>query len=52
MFLLRTQYNHARRPRLEKVSHLELLRSPSDFFKPLLDPDGRFASETAVEVKP
>jgi hypothetical protein len=41
-------YNRAHRPRLEKLLYLELSRSSNGFFKPLLDPDGRFASETAA----
>ena len=41
-------YNHAHRPRLEKLLHLELSRSPSGYFKALLDPDGGFTSETAA----
>jgi hypothetical protein len=44
-------YNHAHahRLRLEKLLHLELSssRSSNGFFKPLLDPDGGFTSETA-----
>jgi hypothetical protein len=40
-------YNHAHRPRLEKLLCLELSRSSNGFFKPLLDPDGGFNSETA-----
>ena len=42
-------YNHAHRPRLEKlqVLHIELSRSPNGFFKPLLDPGDDFTSETA-----
>jgi hypothetical protein len=41
-------YNHARRLRLEKLLYMELFRSSSGCFKPLLDPGGRFRSETAV----
>ena len=43
-------YNHAHTHRLclEKLLCVELSRSPNGFFKPLLDPDGRFASETAA----
>jgi hypothetical protein len=41
-------YNHARRLRLEKILYLELSRSPNGFFKALLDPGGRFASEAAA----
>jgi hypothetical protein len=41
-------YNHAHRLRLEKLSYIEVSRSPSGYFKPLLDPDGGFNSETAV----
>jgi hypothetical protein len=42
-------YNLARRLRLEKLLllHLELSRSSIGYFKPLLDPGGGFASETA-----
>jgi hypothetical protein len=40
-------YNHARRLRLGKPLYLELSRSCSGFFKPLLDPGGGFNSETA-----
>jgi hypothetical protein len=40
-------YNHARRLRLEKLLCLEASGSPNGFFKPLLDPDGGFTSETA-----
>jgi hypothetical protein len=31
--------------------YLELSRSPNGFFKPLLDPGGRFASETETAVR-
>ena len=41
-------YNQARRLRLEKLLYIGLSRSPSGLFKPLLDPGGRFKSETAV----
>jgi hypothetical protein len=41
-------YNHARRPRLEKLLCLELSRSLSGYLKVLLDPGGGFASETAA----
>jgi hypothetical protein len=41
-------YNHARRLRLEKLLYRELSRSPSGYFKPLLDPGDGFRSETAV----
>ena len=43
-------YDHARRLRLEKLLcvYIELSRSSSGYFKPLLDPDGGFTSETAV----
>ena len=41
-------YNRAHRPRLEKILYIELFRSSSGYFKPLLDPGGGFASETAV----
>jgi hypothetical protein len=43
-------YNHARRHRLEKLLYIEqsISRSPSGYFKPLLDPGGGFTSETAV----
>jgi hypothetical protein len=41
-------YNHAHRLRLEKLLYLELPRSSNGFFKPLLDQDGGFTSETAV----
>jgi hypothetical protein len=40
-------YNHAHRLRLEKLLYIELSGSSNGFFKPLLDPDGRFTSETA-----
>ena len=41
-------YNHAPRLRLEKLLYIiELSRSPNGFFKPLLDPDDGFTSETA-----
>jgi hypothetical protein len=40
-------YNHAHRPRLEKLLYLELFRSSNGFFKPLLDPDDGFTSKTA-----
>jgi hypothetical protein len=39
MFL---QYNHARRLRLKKLLYIELPRSSSGYFKPLLDPGNRF----------
>jgi hypothetical protein len=42
-------YNHAHRPRLEKLLYLELSRSPNGFFKPLLDPGGGFNSKTAEQ---
>ena len=42
-------YNHARRFRLEKLLYLELSRSSNGYFKPLLDPGGRY--ETVSEVK-
>jgi hypothetical protein len=47
-------YNHARHLRFETLLYLELSRSSSRYlkfqqvFKPLLDPGGRFASETAA----
>ena len=41
-------YNHAYCLRLEKLLYLELSRSSSGRFKPLLDPGGGFTSETAV----
>jgi hypothetical protein len=41
-------YNHARRPRLEKLLYIEPPRSSSGHFKPLLDPGGRFISDTAA----
>jgi hypothetical protein len=41
-------YNHAHRPRLEKLFYIELSRSSSGYFKPLLDPGGGFNSETAA----
>ena len=41
-------YNHARRVCFEKLSHIEVSRSPSGHFKPLLDPGGSFTSETAT----
>jgi hypothetical protein len=41
-------YNHAHRLRPEKLLCIELSRSSNGFFKPLLDPDNRFASETAA----
>ena len=40
-------YNHAHRLRLEKLSYLELYRSPNGFLKPLMGPCGGFASGTA-----
>jgi hypothetical protein len=40
-------YNHAHRLRLEKLLCLEPSRSSNGFFKPLLDPDDGFTSETA-----
>jgi hypothetical protein len=40
-------YNHAHRLRLEKLLYREPSRSTNGFFKPHLDPDGGFASETA-----
>jgi hypothetical protein len=39
--------NHVHRLRLEKILYLEHSRSSNGFFKPLLDPDGGFTSETA-----
>ena len=41
-------YNHAHRPRLQKLVYLELLRSPSELLKALLDPGGGFTSETVA----
>ena len=41
-------YNHTRRLRLKKLLLLELSRSPGGYFKPFLDPDGGFPSETAT----
>jgi hypothetical protein len=41
-------YNHARRLRLEKLLYIDPFRSSSGYFKPLLGPDGGFASETAA----
>jgi hypothetical protein len=41
-------YNHAHCLRLEKLLYIELSRSPSGYFKPLLDPGGGFRSETAL----
>jgi hypothetical protein len=43
-------YDHAHRPRLEKPLYIELSRSSSGYFKPLLDPGGGFNSETAVRL--
>jgi hypothetical protein len=45
-------YNHAHRLRLEKLLYLrvELSRSPSGYFKQLLDPGGSFTSETAARL--
>ena len=40
-------YNDAHRLRLEKLLYLEPPRSSNGFFKPLLDPDDGFNSETA-----
>jgi hypothetical protein len=40
-------YNQAHRLRLEKLLYLELSRSSNGFFKPLLDQDDGFTSETA-----
>jgi hypothetical protein len=42
------RYNHVRRLRLEKLLRLELPRSPNGFFKALMDPGDRFASETVA----
>jgi hypothetical protein len=41
-------YNRARRARLEKPSYVERSRSSRGHFKPLLDPGGRFSSETVA----
>jgi hypothetical protein len=41
-------YNHAHRPHFEKLLYVGLSRSPNGHFKPLLDPGGRFISETAA----
>jgi hypothetical protein len=35
-------YNHVHRLRLEKLLHLELSKSSSGYFKPLLDPGGGY----------
>jgi hypothetical protein len=43
-------YNHARRLRPEKILYLQLSRSPSGYFNPLLGPGGGFRSETAFYV--
>jgi hypothetical protein len=40
-------YTHAHRLRLEKLLYLGPSRSSNGFFKPLRDPVGDFASETA-----
>jgi hypothetical protein len=42
-------YNHAHRLRREKLLYIELSRSSNGFFKPLLDPDDGFTSETAEQ---
>ena len=43
-------YNHARRLRLEKLLYLyielSMIKVPTDFFNPLLDPGEGFTSET------
>jgi hypothetical protein len=41
-------YNHAHRPRLEKLLYIGLYKSSNGYFRPLLDPGGGFASETAA----
>jgi hypothetical protein len=41
-------YNHAHRFRLEKLLYIELSRSSSGYFKPILDPGGGFTSENAA----
>jgi hypothetical protein len=41
-------YNHARRLRLEKTIIDGASRSSNGYFKPLLDPGGRFRNETTV----
>jgi hypothetical protein len=41
-------YNHAHRPRLEKLLYLELSGSSNGFFKPLPGPGGGFTLETAA----
>jgi hypothetical protein len=41
-------YDHACRPRLEKLLCLELPRSPGGFFYTILDPGGSFRSKTDV----
>ena len=49
-------YNHAYRPRLEKLLYRELSGSSNGYFKPLLDPGRRFQKRngryvTASEAK-
>jgi hypothetical protein len=48
-----TMLNHARRLRLEKLFYIELSRSrsPNGFFKPLVDPGGRFRSEAVTNLQ-
>jgi hypothetical protein len=41
-------YSHNRRLRLKKLLYIEFSRSSNGYFKPLLGPGGRFASETAA----
>jgi hypothetical protein len=48
VFHARFFYNHAHRPRLDKLLYLELSRSSNGNFKLLLDPGGSFASKTAA----
>ena len=47
-------YNHAHRPRLEKLLYIEPSRSSNGLFEPLLDPGGGLTSRirrAEVEVK-
>jgi hypothetical protein len=43
-------YNHALRPRLEKLLYPELSGNSNGYFKPLLDPGGGFRSETVTNL--
>jgi hypothetical protein len=44
-------YNHGHRLRLEKLLYIELPRSSSGYFKPLLDPGGGFTTAVSELIR-